>query len=290
MNLLDHMNNAMNYIEDHLEGKIDYEKLAQAACSSIYHFQRIFSYMADVSLSEYIRRRKMSQAAFDLQNSRIKIVDLAAKYGYDSPESFTRAFQNLHGIPPTEARKSGANLKAYPRLTFQIIIKGVEKMNYKIVEKDAFQVYGIERIFDTKDSKQLIEIPQFWQEIMQNKECEKLLKSAYYPTRLNAICGYRPLNGTILPYLIFALKAPLSDTTGYTTVDVPAATWAIFANQPHPMSETTAEVQKLVSQVYTEWLPSSNYDIVPGYDMEMYFSTMDEKYYEEIWFRVAPQK
>lgn len=163
-------------------------------------------------------------------------------------------------------------------------------MNYKIVEKDAFQVYGIERIFDTKDSKQLIEIPQFWQEIMQNKECEKLLKSAYYPTRLNAICGYRPLNGTILPYLIFALKAPLSDTTGYTTVDVPAATWAIFANQPHPMSETTAEVQKLVSQVYTEWLPSSNYDIVPGYDMEMYFSTMDEKYYEEIWFRVAPQK
>lgn len=290
MNLLDHMNNAMNYIEDNLEGKIDYEKLAQVACSSVYHFQRIFSYMADVSLSEYIRRRKMSQAAFDLQNSRIKIVDLAAKYGYDSPESFTRAFQNLHGIPPTEARKSGANLKAYPRLTFQIIIKGVEKMNYKIVEKDAFQVYGIERIFDTKDSKQLIEIPQFWQEIMQNKECEKLLKSAYYPTRLNAICGYRPLNGTTLPYLVFALKTPLSDTTGYTTIDVPAATWAIFANQPHPMSETTAEVQKLVSQVYTEWLPSSNYDIVPGYDMEMYFSTMDEKYYEEIWFRVTPQK
>lgn len=290
MNWLENMNHAMDYIEDNLEGKIDYEKLAQAACSSVYHFQRIFSYMADVSLSEYIRRRKMSQAAFDLQNSRIKIVDLAAKYGYDSPESFTRAFQNLHGIPPTEARKSGANLKAYPRLTFQIIIKGVEKMNYKIVEKEAFQVYGIERIFDTKDSKQLIEIPQFWQEIMQNKDCEKLLKSAYYPTRLNAICGYHPLNGTTLPYLIFALKTPLSDTTGYTTIDVPASTWAIFANQPHPMSETTAEVQKLVSQVYTEWLPSSNYDIVPGYDMEMYFSTMDEKYYEEIWFRVTPQK
>ena len=153
MKYLDDMNCAMDYIEANLHGKTDYEKIAQIACCSVYHFQRIFTFMTDVTLSEYIRRRKMTMAAFELQSSGIKIVDLAFSYGYESPEAFARAFQGIHGITPTAARSLGADIKAFPRISFQISIKGASAMNYKIVEKEAFQVYGIEEVFETINEK-----------------------------------------------------------------------------------------------------------------------------------------
>jgi AraC family transcriptional regulator len=286
---LEDMNRAISYIESNLYDKMDYEKVAQAACSSVYHFQRLFSYITNIPLSEYVRRRKMTMAAFELQNSKIKIVDLALKYGYDSPESFTRAFQLLHGISPTEARKPGAEIKAYPRISFQITIKGDSEMNYKIVQKEAFQIYGLERIFDMKDGSNLKEIPLFWTEIMDNGEFEKLKKSANYPSGLNAVCGYRETGGTTFPYMIFCIKTPLSDTTGYTVVEVPAGTYAVFTNKPHGIEDTSRETQALNARVYTDWLPTSNYEMVEGFDFEMYYDTMDGKCYEEIWHRVKPK-
>lgn len=290
MDWLDNMNNAIDYIENHLQDKMDYEKVAQAAYCSVYHFQRMFTFITNIPLSEYVRRRKMTIAAFELQNSDIKIVDLALKYGYDSPESFTRAFQLLHGVTPTSARRLGTDIKAYPRISFQLTIKGVSEMNYKIVEKNAFEVYGIERIFDTKDGENLKEIPVFWTELMKNGEFEKLKKSANYPSAVNAICGYRDMAGTKFPYMICCLKTPLSDTSGYTLVDVPSATWAVFVNEPHNIESTSKETQALSSRIYTDWLPTSNYDIVPGYDFEMYYDTIDGRCYEEIWYRVKPKK
>lgn len=286
MKWLEDMNNAIAYIENNLQDKMDYEKVAQAACCSVFHFQRMFTFITNIPLSEYVRRRKMTLAAFELQNSKIKIVDLALKYGYDSPESFTRAFQSLHGISPTEARKPGAEIKAYPRISFQITIKGDSEMNYKVVQKEAFQIYGMERIFDTKDGANFKEIPLFWTEIMDNGDYEKLTKSANYPAGLNAVCGYRETEGTTIPYMIFTLKTPLSDTTGYTVVDVPAATWAVFSNKPHNIVDTARETQVLISRVFTDWLPTSNYETIEGYEFEMYYSTMDGKCYEEFWCRV----
>lgn len=290
MEWLNRMNNAINYIENNLEDKMDYEKIARAACSSVYHFQRMFSFITNIPLSEYVRRRKMTLAAFELQNSDIKIIDLALKYGYESPEAFTRAFQAVHGITPTSARRNGANLKAYPRISFQMSMKGDSEMNYKIVQKEAFQVYGVERIFDTKDGENLREIPQFWLELRDNGEYKKLQNSANYPhTILNSICGYKEIEGSKFPYMICTLKTPLSDTQGYTVVDVPASTWAVFVNEPHSIEETSKEIQSLVSRVYTDWLPTSNYDIDPGFEFEMYY-TINEKFYEETWIRVLPKK
>ncbi len=287
---LDHMNHAIEYIEAHLQDKMDYEKIAQAACCSVYHFQRMFTFITNITLSEYVRRRKMTMAAFELQNSDIKIIDLALKYGYDSPESFTRAFQLLHGITPTSARRLGASIKAYPRISFQITIKGDSEMNYKIVQKEAFQVYGIERIFDTKDGEHLKTVPGFWSDIQNNGGYEKLLKSANYPGSLNAVCGYRELTGTKFPYMICTLKTSLSDVTGYTVLDIPAATWAVFVNEPHTIDETSIETQKLNSRIYTDWLPTSNYELISGYEFEMYYyNTITGKYYEEAWCRVAPK-
>jgi AraC family transcriptional regulator len=286
---LDNMNHAIDYIEGHLTEKMDYEKVAQAACCSVYHFQRMFTFMTNVALSEYVRRRKMTLAAFELQNSGIKIIDLALKYGYDSPESFTRAFQLLHGITPTAARRLGAGIKAYPRISFQITIKGDSEMNYKIMQREAFTVYGIERIFDTKDGENLKDIPDFWTELMENGEYVKLLKSANFPIGLNSICGYQELEGTKFPYMICSLKTPLSDITGYKAVDIPAATWAVFVNDPHELAETSKAMQTLNARVYTDWLPTSNYKIIPGYEFELYYGIPGQKFYEEAWFRVVPK-
>ena len=143
MEWIERLNSAVNYIEKNLTDKIDYEKLGQIACCSAYHFQRMFSYMAGMPLSEYIRKRKMSLAAVDLQGGHVKIIDVAQKYGYHSPTAFNRAFQSIHGIAPSAVKNEGVPVKSFPPITFKITVKGVEEMNYRIETKSAFLVVGV---------------------------------------------------------------------------------------------------------------------------------------------------
>ena len=143
MDWLVRMNNAMEYIEDNLADEISYEKVAQIACCSTYHFQRMFSYITNVPLSEYIRRRRLTLAAFELQTSDIKVIDVAIKYGYESPEAFSRAFKNLHGVMPSSARDMGISLRAYPRMTFSISIKGDIKLDCRIEKRESFDMFGV---------------------------------------------------------------------------------------------------------------------------------------------------
>ena len=137
MDMLMKMNAALDYIEKNLTAEIDFLTVAQQAGCSSYNFQRMFSFVTDVSLAEYIRRRRLTQAAVELQNSGAKVIDVAMKYGYDSLVSFARAFTNLHGITPSNAKQPGVELKAYPRISFQISIKGEKEMNYRIETKEA---------------------------------------------------------------------------------------------------------------------------------------------------------
>lgn len=143
MDLLKSMNDAMRYIEDNLTNEIDFKVVARIAHCSEYHFKRMFSFLAGITVSEYIRRRRLSLAAFELTNSKLKIIDIAVKYGYNSPDSFTRAFQNLHGVTPSETRNNGQQLKAFPPMTFQLSIRGGNEMNYRIEQKKAFNIVGI---------------------------------------------------------------------------------------------------------------------------------------------------
>lgn len=147
MDLLKSMNRALKYIEENLTNDIDFQEAAKLAFCSEYHFKRMFSFLAGISLSEYIRRRRLTLAAFELKDSNVKVIDIAIKYGYNSPDSFARAFQNLHGINPSKARLNGHSLKAYPRMTFQLTIKGGNEMNYRIEEKEAFRIVGIKKEF-----------------------------------------------------------------------------------------------------------------------------------------------
>ena len=169
MDLLKNMNDAMRYIEENLTNEIDFKAVARIAHCSEYHFKRMFSFLAGITLSEYIRRRRLSLAAFELTNSHIKIIDLAIKYGYSSPDSFARAFHHLHGITPSEARINGQPLKAYPLMTFQLSIRGGEEMNYRIEQKEAFHIVGIMKrvpiIFEGENPK----ITAMWKSLTMEK-------------------------------------------------------------------------------------------------------------------------
>jgi len=141
MDFLTRITEAVNYIEDNLNGEINEAVLSKIICCSMHQFGRVFSYVCDMSLAEYIRRRRMTLAAADLQNGD-KVIDVALKYGYNSPDSFAKAFFALHGVTPREAAK-GAAVNHYPRISFYITIKGGDKMNYRIVEKEEFKIVGI---------------------------------------------------------------------------------------------------------------------------------------------------
>ncbi len=135
------LNQSMNYIEEHLTGEIDYEQLGRIACCSAYHYQRMFTYMAGITLAEYIRRRKMSLAAVDLQDGNERIIDIAEKYGYRSPTAFNRAFQSFHGIAPSSVKEEGVSVKSFSPIVFKIAVKGAAEMNYRQKKNSALLAY-----------------------------------------------------------------------------------------------------------------------------------------------------
>lgn len=296
MTWFERMNKALDYIEDNLCADVDMSIAARIACCSSSSFQRVFSIVSGVPLSEYIRRRKMTLAAFEIQNSAIKVVDLALKYGYESPEAFTRAFNHIHGTTPSSARDRGVNLMVYPRISFLLTVRGVVPMNYRIESKEAFVVYGIESIMTTDNGENLSTIPQFWLDVIGDGRLEKLAKSTNMSTEtpnnqglVNAICDYRLVEGdNMFPYMLFAHKTNKSQSGGYKEVTVPAATWAIFKTENHTTAGTSEAIQNLVKRVYTEWLPTANYEKIDGYELELYYDN-GSTCWSEVWIRVSPK-
>jgi len=255
---------------------------------SPYHFGRLFYYIAEMPLSEYIRKRKLSCAAMDLQSGNEKVIDLASKYGYDNADSFSRAFSKQHNVTPTEARQPGVNLKIFPPITFQIKIKGVQGMNWRIEEKEAFEVFGIERIFSNADPNL---VPGFWTEVQQNGEQKRLFDATGEAMLdkcemvLRAVCGYCEPGENTFPYMICALKKADSKTEGFRVAQIPKTTWAIFRSNPLP--HYGIAIPELFNRAYSEWLPSSEYDKALGPDMEIYGLDNDGKCYEEVWIPVV---
>lgn len=263
MDLLKNMNGAIKYIEDNLTNDIDFKEVAKLVFCSEYHFKRMFSFLAGISLSEYVRRRRLTLAAFDLNDSNIKIIDIAMNYGYNSPDSFTRAFQNLHGITPSEARNNGHSLKAYPRITFQLSIKGGSEMNYRIEEKEAFRIIGIKKRIPIIFNGINPEIASMWEsldsemihklKILSNVEPAGLLSAS-----TNFSEGRMEEKGELDHYIGVATTKECPDYL--TQLDVPASIWAVFeAIGPFPDT-----LQDVWGRIYSEWFPSSNYELKEG--------------------------
>lgn len=294
MDWLTKMNEALDYIENNLTEDIDFSVVAQKACCSSYNFQRMFSFITDVPLAEYIRRRRLTQAALELQNSKAKVIDVALKYGYDSPVSFSRAFANIHGITPNEAKQSGAKLKAYSRISFQISIKGEKEMNYRIETKEAFDVFGIETVASLSGEEGYISPDQLWQQSHRNGDYENLFNaSGNLPKfisqdlcKIHGVENYRQTEGNTFPYMLCAFVSESSKTDGYKVQHIPSQTYAIFPSEKFKWDEDFNEVLRtLQKRFYSEWLPTANYERVAGANFEIYGGD-EESGYIELWFPV----
>ena len=189
---------SIDYIEQNLTKELDIEKIAAIAALSPFYYQRIFGAMCGLTVGEYIRARRMTLSAQELACSDCKVIDIAMKYGYDSPDSFAKAFQRFHGITPTQARESGTNLKSFAPLKIKITLEGGNMLDYKIVEKAPFTVAGVKKRFDSETS--YTEIPKFWGEWMSDM---KGLKGMF------GICT--DMDGKTFDYWIADLYLPWAD-------------------------------------------------------------------------------
>jgi len=298
MEWLDRMNDAMDYIEKHIEEDIDYNQVAKCACCSAYHFQRMFSYITNTSLSEYIRRRRLTIAAFELQSSDIKVIDVALKYGYESPESFSRAFKNLHGVMPTSARDRGIKLKAYPKMSFHIFINGDVEMNYRIEEKEPFEMFGIST--DIYVEQTFTKIPEFWDKCNEDGSIDRIANAAGKDIAgidRNLCCHgalYNFREG-VFSYMI-CYKPPKSGIpVGYAKLSVPKLTWAIFqTSESEDANNICAQIQNIWKRIFPEWFPTSEYEHADGPEFEMFFNKHDgitkQKYIAEVWIPIMKRK
>lgn len=279
MEWIERLNEAIGYIEENLAGEIDYEQLGRIACCSSYHFQRMFSYMAGMPLSEYIRRRRMSLAAVDLQGGDAKISDVAGKYGYSSPTAFNRAFQSIHGIAPSAVRAEGVSIKSFPPITFRITVKGVGEMNYRIETKEAFRVTGVSVPLEKEIEKNFAVIPSKWQEISVNGTLQRLIEMM--DREPMGVLGVSTCNGEEAWRYYIAVSSS-KEGEGLEEYIVPAATWAIF-----PGEGTNESIQELERRIVTEWLPTSGYEYADAPDIEVYISPDPQNAKYEVWIPVV---
>lgn len=282
MEWLGRLNAAIAYLEENLEDEIELARMAQIACCSPFHFQRMFSYLAEVPLSEYIRRRKMTRAAADLQKGSARIIDIALKYGYDSPTAFNRAFQSVHGLAPSEARKPGAVLKAYLPISFKITIKGEAEMNYRIEKRDAFRIIGVKEHYALNVEENFMQAPAFWARTVQSGVFAQILGLLNQEPK--GILGVSTcMSGKDFDYYI-AAPSDMAVPAGLEEYTVPACTWAIFTCVgPMPTA-----IQDLQMRIIREWLPNSGYEYANAPDIEVYFEGNQQAadYRCEVWMPV----
>ncbi|WP_406944317.1 GyrI-like domain-containing protein [Halobacillus sp. SY10] len=285
MTWIQSMQKAIDFMEENLLKDISMEEIAQAAHASLFHFQRIFSLLTDMTVAEYLRRRRLTLAAQELRKGERKIIDVAYTYGYETPESFSRAFRKQHGISPREARSYRGKMTAYNRLVLQVNLKGADPMEYEVVEKEAFKVVGMKEEFSCVNGENLKGIPQMWGKVNGDGTDQKLLKENNGSVKgLLGICVDKTAEKkNHIDYWIAAARDG-GEVEGLEMMEVPKANWAIFGvhgAMPHAMQDTW-------KKIYSEWFPSSGYENAGGPELEVYHdgNPNSEDYYSEIWIPV----
>ena len=273
---------SVQYIEDHITEDISVENVAKAVGVSPFYFQKGFAMLCGFSVAEYIRNRRLALAGNDLLITDEKVIDIAMKYGYDSPDSFTKAFSRFHGVSPSSVRKDEVLLKTFAPLKLKISLEGGYLMDYKIIKKDAFTVIANAKTFPYEGAKE--NVPQFWQE--------------HYQAGMGRhICGEYGINIDLemsqesFEYLIADPYNPQKEVPeGLVTRTIPAFDWAVFPCK----GAMPNSLQDVNTKIYTEWLPAlKEYEFAAGYCVEYYDDpikyekgTRDEDYYCEIWIPV----
>ncbi|MFC9128820.1 helix-turn-helix domain-containing protein [Streptomyces sp. NPDC057099] len=264
--MLDRLNQAMAQIERNLGDSVDVTDLARTACTSEYHLRRMFSALAGMPLSEYIRRRRLTVAGAEVLSGDATLLEIAIRYGYGSGEAFARAFRTMHGVGPGEARRTGAALVSQPRLAFRLTVEGNSSMHYRVVDRPAFTVTGFKAripLVHSGPNESLIDFVRG----LDKQALEHLKKlSDQDPQGIVAVCDDLDpsrAEGTELDYyhaVITTSPTPTSAPEGTTALPVPPGTWAVFTTSgPAPQA-----IQHLWRDVFTEWFPSNPYRSRPG--------------------------
>ena len=265
MEWLQRMSEAIAYMEEHIEEPYDPATIAKVACASTFHFQRMFDMLAGVTVADYLRKRRLTLAAQELAMTKAKVLDVALKYGYDSPESFAKAFRRVHGVSPSAAREPGVVLKAYPRISFHLMLKGDKDMDYKIIEREAFKVVGKCRKISTKDGANLQHVPAFWQEAKVVKLEERLMPYNSGKAILG-ICLEMEMDKEHFTYMIAVESTKTPAGGDFAVRTIPASTWAVFSSVG-PMPDA---IQEVTQRIYQEWFPATGYEHAGTAELEVY--------------------
>ncbi|MEU5456537.1 AraC family transcriptional regulator [Streptomyces globisporus] len=284
--MLERLNDAMQHIEAHLGERIEAADLARIAMTSEYHFRRMFSALAGLPLSEYIRRRRMTVAGAEVLGDRDRsLLDVAMRYGYDTGEGFARAFRAVHGIGPGEARRTGAVLRSQQRLTFRLVVEGSSAMRYSLVEKNAFRVVGRKARVPLVHEGPNPAIAEFIRGIGREELDRIAALSDQEPAGIVGVSDQLDpsrAEGTELDYWhgVVSGAEPPEDLDA---LDVPAGQWAVFESE----GEFPQALQHLWRDVFTQWFPSNPYASRPGPEILRVRLTEDGKRAEaELWIPV----
>lgn len=273
---------AISYIEENITEELTIEEIAKQAMVSPFYFQKGFAMLCGFTVGDYIKKRRLALAGSELISTDMRIIDIAFKYGYDSPDSFTKAFSRFHGATPTSVRKGETMIKSFASLKIKLILDGGYSMDYKIVKKAEFTVIGVSKIM--KYDEATTEVPKLWTEYYQTGKNNIVCSS--YGVNIDESMGNNEFE-----YLIADNYNPAIDIPdGFVTRVIPKHTWAVFACRGS-MAQSMQEVNK---KIFSEWLPNcKDYEIAAGYNIEMYSDpdeyekgTQDDNYYSEIWIPI----
>ncbi len=273
---------SIDYIEENLSSSLEVERIAGVMNISPFYYQRIFAIICGITVGEYIRSRRLTLAGSDLLRSDERIIDIALRYGYDTPEGFSRAFAKFHGAAPSEVRK-GMPIRSFARLSVTITMKGGNTMDYKIVKKKAFKVMEKRTVQTVSENANLQTIPKFWDDCRKDGTVERLLELTSDKKFIFGICYNKPHSEeSTFDYSIGALVDESTKIPeGFTVNEIPARTWAVFDCR----GAMPDAIQQLWHRICTEFFPSSSYEPTYEFDIEAYadgdMSASD--YQSEIW-------
>ena len=298
MDWIEGIERALGYVEENLTGEIDYEKAAREAFSSSYHFQRVFGILTGMTLGEYIRNRRLALAGAELASGDVKVIDAALKYGYESPDSFAKAFKKFHGVLPSEAR--GAALRSFSPLRIKLTLEGASMMNYKIEDKPELILTGFKRRFEGTPAEPREQDYNLWITTRVNQyvlsglaadreTCWELIKNQrddgydfYIAWELTAFD--RENWDDILNDPDFAAR--------YEHVTVPAGLYLVVETER--CMYPSEQYENLRRRVVNDWLPSSGYELDDRPELKKihwFYRDGDEGYnsgrYTELWLPVV---
>ncbi|WP_217587939.1 AraC family transcriptional regulator [Lentibacillus saliphilus] len=279
---------AIDYMEKNIMENITIDSIAKQANVSPFHFQRTFAVLTEVTVGDYLRRRRLTLAGEELLTTDAKIIDIAYKYGYETPEAFSKAFRRQHKVTPSEVRKHQGKLQSYNRLIIQVTLKGAEPMKYSVVEKNAFQIVGVKREYSSvAEGETVVGIPELWNEVNQNGTSDLLFQLNDGVVKgVLGVCGQvseEQKKANVFDYWVatsYAGKVP----EGMLYLEIPASKWAVFeVHGPMPTA-----MQNAWKRIFSEWFPSTGYQHAGTPEFELY--TDDDPnnpdFYSEIWIPI----